>query len=590
MGQIKSTIAIFLGGVTGSIAFNANTVAGNCTDPPGEFVRGMETPPPVLWVQTIPQIPPGTVEPQSPDWERLPDTPMPTEPAPSVTPPETAPETPASAPGTTVMVREVTVLGNTVFSPEEIQRVVGPYEGKSATFEDLLAIRMSIADLYVAHGYVTSGAFLPPQDVSDGAIEIQAVEGELERIEIEGLNRLTESYLRDRIGLAADPPIDLYALEQALQLLQLDPRLSSVRAQLKAGTAPGRSVLTLQVTEASAMSGVLKVENYDSPTVGSIRYSAALSHNNVLGFGDAIRAEYGRTAGVNDYDIRYEVPVNARNGTLSLRYRNSDSNIIEDPFDELEIEGRTQTVSIGFRQPIVQSSESEFALSVAADWRQSRTFLYEDMPFSFSSGPEKGESKVTALRLTQEWVRRTPKLVLAARSQFSVGLDLLGATARDNEPDGQFVSWLGQFQWVQDLGGDVLGVARFATQLTPNSLLPLEQFSIGGIDTVRGYRQNQRVGDNGAIASLELRVPLIRDPEGWGSIQMAPFIDVGTVWQTSGKVASPNTLVSGGLGVRWQHERFSARLDWGFPLSDIERRGESLQDNGVVFSFQVYPF
>lgn len=56
---------------------------------------------------------------------------------------------------------------------------------------------------------------------------------------------------------------------------------------------------------------------------------------------------------------------------------------------------------------------------------------------------------------------------------------------------------------------DILFVARAAAQLTPDSLLPLEQFSVGGIATVRGYGQNQLVTDNGVLGSLEVRLPAL---------------------------------------------------------------------------------
>lgn len=560
-------------------------------DTPQLFATPVSSSPIDVLAQTSPpDIPPGTLEPNRPELDPLPDTLPAPEPTPTlnVSPPEGEKLIPA--PTATVMVERIEILGNTVFSPEELAPAIATFEGREVTFEQLLAIRTAITDLYVAKGYVTSGAFLPPQDVTDGVIEIQAVEGMLERIEIKGLKRLRESYVRDRLALATGVPINIHRLEQALQLLQLDPQLSSVQAQLKAGTTAGRSILTVNLTESFPIATALGVENYDSPTVGSIRYSAAVSHGNFLGLGDRLSAEYGRTAGVNDYDFSYELPVNARNGTLSLRYTQSRSNIIEDPFDELDIKSRTQSVSIGFRQPIVQSSTHEFALGLSLDWRQSRTFLLDEIPFSFSEGPEKGESKVTALRLTQDWVSRSPNRVLAARSQFSLGLDVLGATVNESSPDGRFVSWLGQFQWVQGLGRNVTAIARLATQLTPNALLPLEQFSIGGIETVRGYRQNLRVGDNGMIGSLELRVPIFRDSDGLGTLQVAPFFDLGTVWNESDRIPFPNTLVSTGLGLRWQHEHFSARLDWGIPLSNVSDRGNSLQDRGVVFSFQLHPF
>lgn len=538
-----------------------------------------------------PSIPPGTIEPTRPAPSPLPEklpTPIPT---PQLDPTRPAPSEPSPAIEAKVKVKRVEVLESTVFSTEELAAVVEPFVGKEATFEQLLEIRTAVTGLYTSNGYTTSGAFLPSQDVSSGVIKIRVVEGELERTEVQGLTRVQKSYVRNRLNEAVKTPVNIRRLEAALQLLQLDPLFSRVQAELTAGTAPGHSVLILNLQEAPLLSSALVVENRDSPSVGSIRGTAALSHNNLLGLGDRLSAEVGITEGINSYNLDYEIPLNARNGTLALRYNDGSSRIVEQPFAPLDIEGETETYSLSFRQPLLRTPTSEFALSLSGDLRRSQTFLFDDEPFSFSSGPEDGRSRVTAIRFSQDWVNRSPNRVLAARSQFSLGLGVLEATVNDTGTDGRFFSWLGQFQWVQALGQDATLIVGTAAQLAGDSLLPLEQFSIGGIDTVRGYRQNQRVGDNGIFGSAEVRIPIVRDPDGFGLIQVAPFFDVGTIWNNDVAIADPSTLVSTGLGLRWQvGSRFLARLDWGIPLVPIDEQGDSLQDNGVFFSIRIEPF
>jgi hemolysin activation/secretion protein len=490
-------------------------------------------------------------------------------------------------------VQRIEVLGSTVFSTEELAKVVQPFENRDLTFEQLLEIRTAVTQLYIERGYTTSGAFLPPQeDISGGIVRVQVVEGELERIDIRGNGRLRQGYVRRRLERAGRQPVNIRQLETALQLLQLDPLFSSVQAELKAGTTPGRSVLTVVLREVPPFHGVAQVENRDSPSVGSVRGTFVLSHQNALGFGDRISAEYGITEGIRSYEFNYDLPIGARDGVLSLRYSRDESTLVEEPFSVLDINSDSTTFSAGFRQPLVRTPTSEFALGVSFDRRRSQTFLLEDIPFSFSLGPRNGESKVSVLRFSQDWISRSPRRVLAARSQFSFGLDVFGVTLNESPiPDGRFFSWVGQFQWVQALGSDVIAIARVAAQLTPDSLLPLEQFSIGGVDTVRGYRQNQRVGDNGITGSLEVRLPILRQPDGIGVIQLAPFFDVGTVWNNNSELADPRTLVSVGVGLRWQIDpHFSARLDWGIPLRSINQEGSTLQDSGIFFSIRLQPF
>jgi hemolysin activation/secretion protein len=547
----------------------------------------------ILAQASPPAIPPGTVEPTRPDLPPLPETlPAPT-PIPQIQPIQPIPAENIPAIETKIKVKKVEVLGSTAFSSAELAKVVAPFIGKAATFEQLLEIRTAVTNLYTSQGYTTSGAFLPPQDISEGAIAIQVVEGELERIEIRGLNHLQNSYVRRRLEIATQTPVNTRRLETALQLLQLNPLFSRVQAELTAGTAPGHNILLLTLKEAPLLSSALIVDNRDSPSVGSIRGTAVLSHNDLLGLGDRLSAEVGITEGVEDYNISYELPVNSRNGTLNLRYANGSSRIVEQPFAPLDINGETETYSLGFRQPLILTPTTEFALSLSGDLRRSQTYILDDEPFSFTIGPERGKSRVSAIRFSQDWVNRSPNRVLAARSQLSLGLGILGATVNDSDTDGRFFSWLGQFQWIQALNKykDALIVVRAAAQLTGDSLLSLEQFSIGGIDTVRGYRTNQRVGDSGMFGSLEMRVPLIRDSDRFGLLQVAPFFDLGTVWNNNDAIADSTTLVSTGLGLRWQlSSRFSARLDWGIPLVPVAKQGDTLQDNGISFSIRVQPF
>jgi hemolysin activation/secretion protein len=493
--------------------------------------------------------------------------------------------------GVKVKVKRVEVLGSTVFSPEDLEAAVASFIGKDVTFEELLSIRTAVTQLYTDNGYTTSGAFLPPQDVTEGVIKIQVVEGALERIDIQGLRHLRTSYLGDRIRLAAKVPVNIRRLEEALQLLKLNPLISNITAELSAGTAPGLSVLSVNVQEAKPLTTALIVENTDSPSVGEIRGTASINHNNLLGFGDHLNAEYHINEGVNRYNISYQIPINARDSTLSFSYINSDSRIIEPPFAAIDINAKSYNLSFGFQQPIIHTPTKELSLSLSLDLRQNQTFLLTDVPFSFIPGPENGKSRITALRFAQEWMNRSPTQVFAARSQFSFGLDALGATINNIGVDGRFITWMGQLQWVQSLGRDAILIARAGSQLSFNSLLPIEQFNLGGLDTVRGYRQNQLIGDNAAFGSVEVRFPIIRNPDGIGTIQISPFFDIGTVWNHQGEITGPHTIASIGLGLSWQLDPyFLARVDWGLPLNPIRSQANTLQDNGFTFSIRFQPF
>ncbi|MEO0409425.1 MAG: ShlB/FhaC/HecB family hemolysin secretion/activation protein [Cyanobacteria bacterium P01_A01_bin.135] len=517
--------------------------------------------------------------------EALPEQPTPglDLPTPAAPPPE------PTVPQASFPIREIDVRGSTVLK-DEIQTLVQAYlERGQITFDDLLTLRSEITQLYIENDYVTSGAFLPSnQLLTDGSVTIQVVEGSVETIQVEGNRHLNRGYVRDRLALATGTPLNQAELLEALQLLQLDPFISQVNAELTAGATPGQNALLVTVGEPSPFSAGVGSNNYRPVSIGSAEISTNLGYSNLFGIGDRITGSYGRTDGLDIFDTGFSVPVNARDGTFSFRFNSSESQIIDDEFEDLEIESQTRTYGLSYRQPVVRSPQTEFALGLGFDLRRRQTFILDDIPFSFSVGPEEGESNVSVLRFSQDWVNRSERRVLAARSQFSFGLDAFNATVNDSGIDGRFFNWVGQFQWVQQLSERNLVITRLSTQLTPDSLLSLEQFSIGGVDTVRGYAQNQLVGDNGVLAGVEFRIPVTRNPQ---RLQLTPFIEMGTVWNNSTPDPEDPTIAGVGLGLRWLViPSLSARLDYGIPLVDIDSNSDSLQDNGLYLSVNFQPF
>ncbi len=131
-------------------------------------------------------------------------------------------------------------------------------------------------------------------------------------------------------------------------------------------------------------------------------------------------------------------------------------------------------------------------------------------------------------------------------------------------------------------------IAQLDLQLTPDGLLPSQQFVIGGGQSVRGYRQNVRAGDNGLRFSLEDRITLQRDRDGKDLLQAAPFFDLGLVWNVDNNpnlIQSQRFIAGLGLGILWKPlPNLNLRLDYGLPLVTLSDRGNNLQDDGLYFS------
>jgi hemolysin activation/secretion protein len=529
------------------------------------------------------------------------EKPLEPKPAP-ILPPVPPPRAPAEEKGPLirVFVREVRLVGNTVFTAAQLAEVTAPYTNRELTTEDLESLRLALTVFYINKGYVTSGARIPDQRVDDGIVTIEIVEGVLTRIEIEGLRWFRASYLEKRIALGAGPPLNIGPLQERLQLLQQDPRIQRLNAELLPGLKPGESELRVRVQEHRPYHAWLDFDNHQTPVVGAERGLATIAHDNLTGNGDAFSFQYGRSSGVNPIiNSSYRLPVNRYDTTLVGEYRRNDFLVIEQPFKPLDITVDVEIIGVSIRQPIVKTLTRDFTIGLTGEHIYNKTFLLGET-FDLIPGSQNGVANVTAVRFFQEYVQRDESSVFSVYSRFSLGLDALGATINSAEdvPDGQFFSWLGQIQWAKrfDRWRGIQLIGRLGAQLSNDLLYPLEQMSVGGRFSVRGYRENALIRDNAVLASLEARIPVYRSSLGETVLELAPFTDFGNGWLAKGAEAlkTQDMLASVGLGLRWNilpQERARFEVYWGQKLNYVATLdANNLQDYGIHLQLVVQAF
>jgi|GEM_PF-174972 len=570
-----------------NLATNISTSAAFLLDPASSPQTLAQTPTPPAPSQIPPQPDPNRDRFLQP----LP-TPVPTVPEqpPSVTPTPTP--TPSPEPSSqSIQVNKIEVVGSTVFSSEQLSEITKPLEGRSVPIESLREAADKITQLYLNRGDITSRAVLVDQAITNGVVQIRVLEGSLERIDVEGTRRLNPNYIRSRIKLGAGTPLNTGKLEDQLRLLRADPLLQNVEASLRSGTGVGQSILVVRVTEAEPFQAFINIDNYSPPSVGSERLGTSLIYRNLTGRGDEVDASYNHTTtgGADTVDLSYRLPLNPMNGTLQLRTSLNRNRVTQPPFEQFNIHGESELYEISYRQPLVRSPREELALSLGFAYQNGQTFTFAG-PTPFGIGPdENGISRTSVLKFGQDYVRRDARGAWSVRSLFSLGTGLFDATINpDPKPDGRFLAWLGQIQRVQVLNNDNFLIVQGDIQLTPNSLLPSQQFVIGGGQSLRGYRQNVRAGDNGVRLSLEDRITIQRDPAGVPTMILAPFIDAGWIWNQPDNpnvLQSEQFLAGTGLGLIWTPlPRLNLRLDYGLPLVPIKDRGTNAQDQGLYFS------
>lgn len=533
------------------------------------------------------------------------------------------------------MVTKFDFKNNTAFSTKELEsKFTNNLINRNLSLSELLEVAAKISNLYKEKGYTTSGAIISiPEETENkgkGTIIIDVIEDEIQEIRVipykppqNNLDRgktnsniqpkplrINPEYIRSRLSLATSKPLKISRLEEALQLLRLNSPLDKVSATLSAGSAPGKTILEVQVQEANNFNIPLSFNNSRSPSAGSFQRRLGINDTNFLGEGDTLNGNFANTDGSNSWDLSYTIPFNARNGTINFSYSNSTSTVIEPPFNILNINSKSRTYEFTLRQPIMQrikeQTYQELSLGLTFSRRESETFLLGEA-YPLAQGADKqGRTRISALRFFQEWTQQNSQGVIALRSQFNLGVDAFGVTINKsisevNEvvPDNRFFYWQGQAQLARLLAPKTLLLLRSNVQVgdafggrSHRSLVPLEQFAIGGLGSVRGYRQDALLADNGVFASAEIQLPILRVPQWQTLLQLTPFIDYGTAWNSSGKKnPQPSSLSSIGLGLQLrQGNSLTARLDWGIPLINIESRDRTWQENGLYFSLLWNPF
>ena len=510
---------------------------------------------------------------------------------------------PSISPSTNIELKEINLTGNTVFSTEELQENWYPFLNQKLNNKNLEDLTQIITQKYLDQGYLNSRAVL--KNISpDGVVTIEIKEGKLGEIIIEGTDRL-QDYIRQRVAMGAGNPLNIKNLEDQLRLLKSDSLFESVDASLRppslvenletdTAVDDSYSILVVRVVEAKPFFGQVSLDNYSAPSIGAERFGTTLGYRNLGGLGDTLIVSYRprleAITGTYRVDTYYQVPLNPMNGTIAVSTLLDRNKILTDSFTPLNIRGNSERYLVEYRQPLIRTVNEELALSFGVSYDSGQTFaLDQGIPFGFGPNAE-GFSESSPLIFSQDYISRSPEGIWAIRSQFRFGTGLFGATSNPSPiPDGYFFAWVAQAQRLQVINEDNLFIAQLDLQLTPDPLLPMEQFAIGGAQSVRGYRQNVLAADNGIRLSLEDRITLVRDDKERTVFTLAPFFDVGAVWMASGnpnQVGANNNIIAGlGLGLIYQPiPNLNVRVDYAPPLMNLNIRGNNIQDDGLYLS------
>jgi hemolysin activation/secretion protein len=472
-------------------------------------------------------------------------------PAPQAVP--QAPATPEQS-AVRVQVKGFRFSGNTLVSEPDLQALLVPWIGKESSFTELQQAINAVADAYRARGWFARPQ-LPAQDVSSGIIQINIIEGRLGAVRIDdGGKPLRVSPDLIQATLTARQKtgdlLNLQALDRSTAILNDTPGVS-VSTILAVGQQPGQTDAVVKVQDKPLFSGTASLDNQGARATGPNRLSASLNVDNPRGVGDQI-ALNGNVSEGNDYlKLAYSLPLGrdgARGGisTSAMNYK-----LLGD-LAVLEAKGDAQTYGINGSYPIQRSGSQNMTVSGALD----RKNYYNEAAQLATS-----EKQVDLLILMLNG-DRIDSLGQGGYTLWGVNLtsgrlDLSGNATAQNadqigpQTEGSYTKLGWNLARLQRLSNATMLWVSLSGQFASKNLDSSEKLSLGGPSAVRAYPINEASGDDGWLATLEVRHNLRPD------VQLSAFYDHGSIKQshdanyTGAPVVNDANLKGFGIGVNW---------------------------------------
>jgi hemolysin activation/secretion protein len=521
-------------------------------------------------------------------------------PAPGYSPPSppdaiSLPQTPQSQPAETgvakVFIKRIVLQGQALFPQETLHELTQAYEGRPVSTAETEELREKLTQYYISKGYINSGALIPRGAYQDGVLTIQIVEGRLDEVRIKGQERLRERYIQQRLQGASEAPLNINELQDRFQMMLADPLISKMHGRLLPGAALGHSIFDVEITRARPYGLSLFGNNFRPPSIGAEAFGLNGWLRNLTGLGDFLDFTYTTSAGSERYSGGFSVPITAAGTLAFFRFDEGSSTIVEAPFTRLNLTSETHSLEGGLSHPLIYQPNQQLTVGALLAVREYQTAI-GGTPISLEPGPN-ARKQATVWRLFQDYMQRMDRHVFTARSTFSVGMNALGATPETNRklPDSEFFAWLGQGQYAYLLHENgAQFVLRGNVQLSSDPLLALERIAIGGFGTVRGYRENQLVRDQGYSVSMELHYPVYGDSgaNARHRLSLVPFMDYGEAWNRGGQSVA---LHSVGIGLNWLFRPVTVDFYYGYAINKPQpkTRGD-IQDDGLHFQVRLNAF
>jgi len=424
-----------------------------------------------------------------------------------------------------IAIEKIEITGNTAIETDKLAPLVADLIGPDRSLTDLRAGAARITAYYRQHGYAVARAYLPAQEIKDGALTIKILEGRIDQVRLDNHSRISDERAEDYLEHARlSNIVKSDEIDRGLLLLDDTPGVGGSRAALQPGASVGTSDLLVSVDPGDLLTGNVSADNYGNRYTGQYRAGGTLNINSPLGIGDLVTLgvltsgqdlQYGR--------IAYQAPIGGDGLRMGVAFFDVHYKLGKE-FKKIEAHGDARSGSLFIVYSFIRSLTGN--LTGTATWEEKSLDDYIDSIASTTgkrvhignlglSGNYRDEllgGGVSGLDLSLALAK------LDINSAAALATDR--ASART---DGDYARVSYSATRLQHITNDTFLSVAFSGQWASKNLDSSEKFLLGGIDGVRAYPQGEGVGDEGYLLRVELRHDFLPGLQG------IAFYDTGSV-------------------------------------------------------------
>jgi hemolysin activation/secretion protein len=487
--------------------------------------------------------------------QQIPPAPAPQKMAPKVAlPPAPATAGTADASGVKLVVKRLSVTGSKAYSETELLAVTGFTAGSELSLTDLRAMAARIAALYHRNGYFLAQAYLPEQDIHDGAVTIAVLDGHYGKVALRNQSRVSDELANGLLGgLDNGDTVAVEPLENRLLLLSDLPGVQ-VKSTLVPGASVGASDLIVDLTPGQRVSGSVDADNAGNRYTGEYRAGATVNLNEPTGHGDvATLRVLSSGSGLNYARISYQAQIGKATAGVAysdLRYR------LRREFAPLDANGTAKVASIYGGYPLIRSRNTNLTVLMGFDSKR-----FEDRVGSTSSVA----NKTARVLIASLYGNHRDKLGGGGLNSYGLAwstgqIDLQTPSLRAFDAvsagsNGHYNKLGFNAARLQSVTEAVSLYGAISGQMASKNLDVSEKMELGGMYGVRAYPEGEAYADQGYVLNLEARMDLQRFSETMpGQMQLIGFVDHGSAStnKNAWTAGSNHRALSGaGVGLIW---------------------------------------